>query len=84
MAESDWLVVMTKPRMETEAKIHLERQRFSVYLPTWVDLRRRSDGWQKVQSAMFPYLLQRPLMKNNPYRRFVRLGVSASSGALRN
>lgn len=57
MAESDWLVVMAKPRMETEAKVHLERQGFVVYLPTWVDLRRRSDGWQKVQSAMFPRYL---------------------------
>lgn len=57
MAESDWLVVMTKPRMETEAKVNLERQRFVVYMPTWVDLRRRSDGWQKVQSAMFPRYL---------------------------
>ncbi len=57
MAVSDWLVVMTKPRMETEAKLHLERQGFVVYLPTWVELKRRSNGWQKVQSAMFPRYL---------------------------
>jgi transcriptional antiterminator RfaH len=61
MAESGWLVVMTKPRMETEAKVHLERQGFLVYLPFWFDLKRRSDGWQKVQSAMFPrYLFVKP------------------------
>lgn len=61
MHESSWLVVMTKPRMETEAKVNLVRQGFEVYLPTWVDLRRRSGGWQKVQSAMFPrYLFVRP------------------------
>jgi len=57
MAETDWLVVMTKPRMETEAKEHLERQGFEAYLPTWVDLRRRSDGWKKVRFAMFPRYL---------------------------
>ena len=61
MTESDWLVVMTRPKMEAEAKAHLERQGFVVYLPTWVDLKRRSDGWQKVQSVMFPrYLFVKP------------------------
>lgn len=56
-----WLVVMTKPKMEIEAKEHLARQGFEVYLPLWIDLRRRPGGWQKVQSAMFPrYLFARP------------------------
>ena len=57
MAESGWLVVMTKPKMEKEAKVHLERQGFVVYLPTWVDLKRRSGDWKKVQSPMFPRYL---------------------------
>jgi transcriptional antiterminator RfaH len=57
MAESDWLVVMTKPRMESVAKLHLERQGFCVYLPTWVDLKRRSNRWKKVQTVMFPRYL---------------------------
>jgi len=57
----EWLVVMTKPKMEIEAKEHLLRQGFDVYLPLWIDLRRRPGGWQKVQSAMFPrYLFVRP------------------------
>ena len=57
----EWLVVMTKPRMESIAKEHLIRQRFEVYLPLWVDLRRRPGGWRKVNSAMFPrYLFARP------------------------
>ncbi len=61
MRESGWLVIMTKPRMENEAKEHLIRQVFEVYLPLWVDLKRRPGGWQKVQSAMFPrYLFVRP------------------------
>jgi len=61
MAESSWLVVMTKPRMETEARVNLHRQGFEVYLPLWVDLRRRSNNWQKVQLPMFPrYLFVKP------------------------
>jgi len=56
-----WFVVMTRPKMECEAKEHLIRQGFEVYLPMWAELRRRSGGWHKVQSAMFPrYLFVRP------------------------
>ena len=96
MAESDWLVVMTKPRMETEAKVHLERQGFSVYLPTWVDLIRRSNGWQKVQSAMFPrYLFAKtvneeqsisPIRSTRGVSQLVRFGTEpakASDGLIR-
>ncbi len=52
-----WLVVMTKPKMEAEAKEHLIRQGFEVYLPLWVELKRLQVGWQKVQSPMFPRYL---------------------------
>jgi transcriptional antiterminator RfaH len=56
-----WLVVMTKPKMEAEAKEHLTRQGFEVYLPLWVELKRRQGTWQKVRSPMFPrYLFVRP------------------------
>jgi transcriptional antiterminator RfaH len=56
-----WLVVMTKPKMEAEAKKHLVRQGFEVYLPLWIELKRRKSTWQKVQSPMFPrYLFVRP------------------------
>ena len=52
---------MTKPRMEIEAKANLLQQGYEVYLPIWVDLLRRSNNWQKVQSAMFPrYLFVKP------------------------
>lgn len=57
LAEAYWWVVMTKPRMETEAKMHLERQGYLVYLPIWADLKRRSNVWQKVYSPMFPRYL---------------------------
>jgi transcriptional antiterminator RfaH len=56
-----WLVVMTKPKMEAEAKEHLLRQGFDVYLPLWEELKHRQGAWQKVQSPMFPrYLFVRP------------------------
>jgi transcriptional antiterminator RfaH len=56
-----WLVVMTKPKMEAEAKEHLIRQGFEAYLPLWVELKRRQGTWQEVQSPMFPrYLFVRP------------------------
>ena len=57
MAGLDWLVVMTKPRMESVAKLNLERQGFCVYLPTWVDLKRSSNRWKKVHTVMFPRYL---------------------------
>jgi transcriptional antiterminator RfaH len=52
-----WLVVMTKPKMEAEAKEQLIRQGFEVYLPLWVELKRRQGSWQKLQSPMFPRYL---------------------------
>lgn len=52
---------MTKPKMEAAAKDHLKRQGFEVYLPLWIELKRRLGTWQKVQSPMFPrYLFVRP------------------------
>jgi|MDTG01.5.fsa_nt_gb transcriptional antiterminator RfaH len=57
MIDSDWLVVMTKPRMETEAKEHLAAQLIEVYLPLWKELKRRKGAWQTTISAMFPRYL---------------------------
>jgi transcriptional antiterminator RfaH len=80
-----WLVVMTKPKMEIEAKEHLVRQGYEVYLPLWVDLRRQPGGWQKVQTAMFPrYLFTRtsygeqsvsPIRSTRGVSRLVRFGM---------
>lgn len=56
-----WFVVMTRPRMEAEAESNLLNQRFEVYLPQWVENKRRAGGMQRVVSAMFPrYLFVRP------------------------
>lgn len=56
-----WLLVMTKPKIEAEAKKHLLRQGFEVYLPLWMELKRLQGVWQKVQLPMFPrYLFVQP------------------------
>jgi len=61
MSNSDWLVIMTKPRMENEAKEHLARQGIDVYLPLWTELKCRSNVWEKIRSPMFSrYLFARP------------------------
>ena len=61
MINSSWFIVMTKPRMEIQTETNLKRQGFDVFFPIWVELRRRCNTWQKVQSAMFPrYLFVRP------------------------
>ena len=61
MNTNNWLVVMTKPRMEAEAEVQLGNQDFDVYLPRWVEMKRRANGWQRVESVMFPrYLFVRP------------------------
>lgn len=43
--------------MEAEAKKNLLRQGFDVYLPQWVELKRRQGVWKRVQSPMFPRYL---------------------------
>ena len=60
MMGSNWLVVMTKPRMENEAKEHLIRQDIEAYLPLWKELKKRSGAWKTTISPMFPrYLFAR-------------------------
>ena len=60
MMDSSWLVVMTKPRMEVEAKEHLISQGIQIYLPLWKELKRCSGDWKTVISPMFPrYLFAR-------------------------
>ena len=61
MKAEPWLVVMTKPRMETDAVWNLNNQNFEAYSPRWIDRKRRASGWQRVESPMFPrYAFVRP------------------------
>ena len=60
MMNSSWLVIMTKPRMEIEAKKHLIRQGIEAYLPLWKELKKRSGAWETIVSPMFSrYLFAR-------------------------
>ena len=48
--------------MERATAERLEQQDFGIYLPLWVDLRRQTDGWRRLQCPMFPrYLFVKPL-----------------------
>ena len=61
MDVEDWLLVMSKPRMEQDAIWHLNQQGYEAYAPRWEEVKRRAKGWQRVESAMFPrYLFVRP------------------------
>ncbi len=61
----DWLVVMSKPRAEFEARLQLENQGFDVYLPCRMGTARTQSAGQPV--ALFPRYL------------FVRLTAQAQS-----
>ena len=51
MMGSNWLVVMTKPRMENEAKEHLIRQDIEAYLPLWKELKKKEREQLAAQQA---------------------------------
>ncbi len=82
---SAWYAVATKPRSESLAKQHLERQDYSVCLPTVTLRKRRQTGWQRVVEAMFPgYLFVRlslgeddigPIRSTVGCRGLVRFGM---------
>ena len=50
----DWLLVATKPRSELIARANLERQGYTVCLPTLTRRKRRRGKWQAVTEPMFP------------------------------
>ena len=59
--QTAWLVAMTKPKMEHHAAMELGNQNYDVYLPLWSELKRKPDGYQRVETVMFPrYLFVRP------------------------
>ena len=58
---SHWFVVVSKPAKEGVAQIQLENQGYDVYLPRWVEPKRRRGVFQAVAGPMFPrYLFVRP------------------------
>ena len=53
-ARANWYVVATKTREEEKAGVNLERQGYSVFLPTVSLKKRRKGHWQVVTESLFP------------------------------
>ena len=49
-----WYVVATKTREEEKARMNLERQGYSVFLPKLSFKKRRKGHWQVVTESLFP------------------------------
>lgn len=59
--KQDWFVVVSKPAKEVVAQAQLENQGYHVYLPRWIEPKRRRGVFQPVIGPMFPrYLFVRP------------------------
>ena len=58
---TDWFVVVSKPAKEEVALTQLGNQGYEVYLPRWVEAKRRRGAFHPVVGPMFPrYLFVRP------------------------
>ena len=53
-ARANWYVVATKAREEETARINLERQGYSIFLPKLSLKKRRKGHWQVVTESLFP------------------------------
>ena len=53
-AGANWYVVATKTREEEKARVNLERQGYSVFLPKLSLKKRRKGHWQVVTESLFP------------------------------
>jgi len=52
-----WYVLQTKPRQESVAREHIDRQGFEVFLPWLEQSRRRRGAWVDVVEPLFPRYL---------------------------
>ena len=52
-----WYAVHTKPRQESIAELHLQRQHFETYLPKILLRKRRRDKWATLVEPLFPRYL---------------------------
>lgn len=57
VASKHWYVVMTKPKLEEQARQQLERQGYDVYLPRHFAWRRLRGNWDCAVSPLFPRYL---------------------------
>ena len=53
-ARANWYVVATKTREEEKARVNLERQGYSAFLPKLSLKKRRKGHWQVVTESLFP------------------------------
>lgn len=67
MSNQHWYAVYTRPRAEDQARRHLERQNFAVYLPVFTRTIRHARKVSQVSAALFPRYL------------FVRLDLAADA-----
>lgn len=51
---SPWYVAQTKPRQESTAVMHLQRQGYKTYLPMLTRWKKRHGQWCRVQEVCFP------------------------------
>lgn len=82
--DARWFVVYTKPRAETQAEEHLQRQSFTTYLPRLKHSRYLKGRWRDVIVPLFPrYLFVRlvpgveniaPIRSTRGVTGFVRFG----------
>jgi len=52
-----WYAIQTKPRQETIAQRHLQRQDFETYLPRILLRKCRGDKWTRIVEPLFPRYL---------------------------
>ena len=57
MTERHWYVIFSKPRQESAAKTHLERQGYATYLPMIRQVRKRRGRRVSIVGPMFPRYL---------------------------
>ncbi len=83
-----WRLVHTKPQQEMEAKVQLERQSYTVYLPMLYQLKRKRGKQIECRTPLFPrYLFVRliagvddwgPIRSTRGVSNLVRFGANAA------
>jgi transcriptional antiterminator RfaH len=88
---NEWLVVYTKPKAESQALAHLERQGYQAYLPRASFRRARRGQWVTVTEPLFPRYLfvcagpaqqpveQGPIGYTTGVSRLVRFGLKPAT-----
>lgn len=57
MSQKNWYLIHSKPKQETQAVLHLQRQNFHCYLPMLYVKKRRKQQYNYQREVMFPRYL---------------------------